>query len=336
MLDTVFELSRNSLDLLDPRTYTRVYDLLAKAVDILSLPRDQDHLTLSSPKVLTSRCPERSEFIRCTSGAFYNIGGTLYQAGRYSSAIPFLKEGCRLGIAALIERDNGYKGEVDIPDAKTNSWLQLKEQLWRRFQLLAVCFMKIGDRRVSILQCFPIDCLTYPTQPAFDNFVKSVRYFPYSAFENVDKVSFGEIIGISPTVKELRGVIEKLTRLGTFELMLSAADVSLKSPELHSSIGTSVMGILMEWQVQSLEMSRLKEGAREVLPVLLKEILHIYRQESMPIRSLRVFAKALEFRYHVSLVEPEDSWLGVKSAEEAAQVLYDSKVITLSLIIPFH
>ncbi|KAJ3922165.1 cysteine peptidase C50 [Lentinula edodes] len=308
MLDTVFELARNSLDLLDPRTYNRVYDLLAKAVDILSLSRDQDHLTLSSPKVLTSRCPERSEFIRCTSGAFYNIGGTLYQAGRYSSAIPFLKEGCRLGTAALVERDKGSKGEVDIPDAKTNSWLPLKEQLWRRFQLLAVCFMKIGDRR-----------------PAFDSFVKSVRYFPYSAFENVDKVSFGEIIGISPTVKELRGVIEKLTRLGTYELMLSAADVSLKSTELHSNIGTSVMGILMEWQVQSLEMSRSKEGAREVLPVLLKEILHIYRQESMPIRSLRVFAKALEFRYHFSLVEPEDSWLGVKSAEEAAQVLYNSK-----------
>ncbi|KAF8831565.1 hypothetical protein HHX47_DHR1000449 [Lentinula edodes] len=308
MLDTIFELSRNSLDLLDPRTYNRVYDLLAKAVDILSLSRDQDHLTLSSPKVLTSRCPERSEFIRCTSGAFYNIGGTLYQAGRYSSAIPFLKEGCRLGTAALVERDKGSKGEVDIPDAKTNSWLPLKEQLWRRFQLLAVCFMKIGDRR-----------------PAFDSFVKSVRYFPYSAFENVDKVSFGEIIGISPTVKELRGVIEKLTRLGTYELMLSAADVSLKSTELHSNIGTSVMGILMEWQVQSLEMSRSKEGAREVLPVLLKEILHIYRQESMPIRSLRVFAKALEFRYHFSLVEPEDSWLGVKSAEEAAQVLYNSK-----------
>ncbi|KAJ3998053.1 cysteine peptidase C50 [Lentinula boryana] len=309
MLDTLFILSRTVLDVSDPKTYETAHDLLARATNILSLSSHEDDSSLLSPAVLPlcfTSSTGRPDFIRCTSGAFYNLGGTLYQAGRYSSAIPFLKEGCRLAIAALVEC-NTDETQFDQTD-KLNPWLQLKGQLWRRFQLLAVCFINIGDRRA-----------------AFNSFVQSVLNFPYSAFADVDKVAFHEIVNLSPSVKELRGVIDKLTHLGACDLMLSAGDISLQSVDLHRSINSSVIGVLLEWQVQSLDSVRWKEGVRDILVCLLKESLHVYQKEHMPIRSLRIFVKILELKYRGPLAELEDRCFQAEDIEEQAEALYNSK-----------
>ncbi|KAJ3737449.1 cysteine peptidase C50 [Lentinula guzmanii] len=309
MLDTLFILSRTVLDMSDPKTYDTAYDLLARATNILSLSSHGNDSSLRSPSVLPSSFTSstgRPDFIRCTSGAFYNLGGTLYQAGRYSSAIPFLKEGCRLAIAALVEC-NTDETQFDQTD-KLNPWSQLKGQLWRRFQLLAVCFINIGDRRA-----------------AFNSFVQSVLNFPYSAFADVDKVAFGEIVNLSPSVKELRSVIDKLTHLGACDLMLSAGDISMQSVDLHKSMNSSVIGVLLEWQVYSLDSVRWKKGVRDILVCLLKESLHVYQKEHMPIRSLRIFAKILELIYRGPLGELEDPCFQAKYIEEQAEALYNSK-----------
>lgn len=148
VLDTLFTLSRACVNVSDPRTYGNAYDLLERAVKILSLSIDGNGFP--SPE---NTSKDHSDFIRCTSGAFYNIGGTIYQAGRYSSAIPFLKEACRLGEAALhVYEEQGGEDRTE-KDVKHNPWIQLKDQVWRRFQLLAVCYVKIGDRRVSDSRC---------------------------------------------------------------------------------------------------------------------------------------------------------------------------------------
>ncbi|KAJ3742013.1 cysteine peptidase C50 [Lentinula detonsa] len=309
MLDTLFILSRTVLDMSDAKTYDTAYDLLARATNILSLSSHENDSSLRSPSVLPSSFTSstgRPDFIRCTSGAFYNLGGTLYQAGRYSSAIPFLKEGCRLAIAALVEC-NTDETQFDQTD-KLNPWSQMKGQLWRRFQLLAVCFLNIGDRRA-----------------AFNSFVQSVLNFPYSAFADVDKVAFREIVNLSPFVKELRGVIDKLTHLGACDLMLSAGDISMQSVDLHKSINTSVIGVLLEWQVHSLDSVRWKEGVRDILGCLLKESLHLYQKEHMPIRSLRIFTKILELIYRGPLGELEDPCFQAEYIEEQAEALYNSK-----------
>ncbi|KAJ3827682.1 cysteine peptidase C50 [Lentinula raphanica] len=306
-LDTLFILSRTCLDTSDPRTYDTAYDLLSRATSILSLSSGEH---VSSPTVLTSNStpsPGRPDFIRCTSGAFYNIGGALYQAGRYSAAIPFLKEGCRLGIAALEEYNTD--GMTDINQGEqSDPWSQLREQLWRRYQLLAVCYMNIADRRAS-----------------FDNFVQSVRNFPYSAFANLDKMLFSEIIKLSPGVKELRSVVDKLTHLGASELMLKAVDISMQSVDLPGSVDPSVIGILLEWQIQSLDNVRWKEGIPEILVSLLKGVLHLYRGENMPVRSLRVYAKVLELHYRGPVTMSEDDCFEVERIEKEARSLFHLK-----------
>jgi len=88
---------------------------------------------------------DMANYTRCVSGAFYNIAGSLYQATRYGAAVPFLKESCVLGSKAL---------RLPRPVSKSineKEWQQLDEQLFRRWELLAACYSKNGDRRVGTL-----------------------------------------------------------------------------------------------------------------------------------------------------------------------------------------
>lgn len=86
-----------------------------------------------------------ANFTRCISGAFYNIAGALYQATRYGNAVPFLIESCSLGQKAL---------RIPCPqppvanESREKEWAQLREQLYRRWELLAACYSKNGDRKV--------------------------------------------------------------------------------------------------------------------------------------------------------------------------------------------
>jgi separase len=87
-----------------------------------------------------------ANYTRCVSGAFYNVAGSLYQATRYGAAVPFLKESCVLGRKALC-----LPRQVSINDKE---WQQLEEQLFRRWELLAACYSKNGDRKVGTLILF--------------------------------------------------------------------------------------------------------------------------------------------------------------------------------------
>lgn len=77
----------------------------------------------------------------------------MYQAGRHGTAIGFLKHACSLGVKAL----DMWKKEPRLEDKakgrreKTEEgWRQLEEQLYRRWELLGVCYSKIGDRKVGV------------------------------------------------------------------------------------------------------------------------------------------------------------------------------------------
>lgn len=132
-LDSIFVLARTNLQLNDPRTYIPTYDYLMRGVQLLQL---NDHIPPSS----------QADLVRCLSGAFHNTAATLYQAGNHGSAIGFVKEGCRVAEIALAIRN----GSEDVGTSKAEAWRQLSTQLYRRWQLLAICYMKIGDRKVRL------------------------------------------------------------------------------------------------------------------------------------------------------------------------------------------
>lgn len=87
------------------------------------------------------------------------LAGTLYQSSKYGGAARFLKEGCSLGARALHMRAGLIQDDTEDGE-QAEGWKQLEEQMFRRWELLAVCYSKIGDRKVIILHCLPIRCRT--------------------------------------------------------------------------------------------------------------------------------------------------------------------------------
>lgn len=139
-LDTLFVLSRTQLIPTNPTTFVPAFDLLSRAATILeSVPGDKFPIAPMKDTV------DIANYTRCVSGAFYNLAGSLYQATRYGNAVPFLVESCSYGEKAL---------RIPIPQPSTpnasrdNEWTQLREQLFRRWELLGVCYTKNGDRKV--------------------------------------------------------------------------------------------------------------------------------------------------------------------------------------------
>jgi separase len=128
VLDTLLVLSKNRLAVEDPTTYTHVYD----------------HLEWARKTATASPVPPpplRSEYLRCISGAYHTIGATLCQAERFGGAARFLQQACELGASAVSETHL----QGDDRDKQRTALLQ---NLYRRWEMLGMCYIKMGDRKV--------------------------------------------------------------------------------------------------------------------------------------------------------------------------------------------
>jgi len=83
----------------------------------------------------------KSEYLRCISGAYHTIGATLCQAERFGGAARFLQQACELGASAV----SGTRLQDDGRDKQRTNLLQ---NLYRRWEMLGVCYLRIGDRKV--------------------------------------------------------------------------------------------------------------------------------------------------------------------------------------------
>jgi len=161
LLDLFFVLARTTLAPNNPILTDAAYDLLFRAARLLGFQLTNDYeypRMISPPSSVTEEA--FANFVRCLSGAFHSLGGTLYQTGKYGSAIRFLCRGCPLGTVALRLRRscdlrNLSSAQEQPKTPKTpgskeaEGWGQLHDQLSRRWELLGVSFSKIGDRQVS-------------------------------------------------------------------------------------------------------------------------------------------------------------------------------------------
>jgi separase len=151
-------LARTTLVPNNPVLTDAAYDLLFRAARLLGFQLTNDYeysRTISPPSSVTEET--FANFARCLSGAFHSLGGTLYQAGKYGSAIRFLRRGCPLGAVALhlrrscdLRNLSSAQEQSKTPGSKeAEGWAQLHDQLSRRWELLGVSCSKIGDRQVS-------------------------------------------------------------------------------------------------------------------------------------------------------------------------------------------
>lgn len=102
----------------------------------------------------------------------------------------------------------------------------------------------------------------------------------------------------SPTsLKQLGVIIDRVTYIGTCELFFQPPDVSLKNRLQACALNITVVGAILERQIESLEGSLWKEGARDAVRALLADALGIYVGKDWPVRRGRVLVRCLEFGY---------------------------------------
>ena len=154
LLDLFFVLARTTFSPDNPVLIDAAYDLLFRAARLLGFQLADNHEWPHTISPLPSLARDVfANFVRCLSGAFHSLGGILYQAGKYGTAIRFLRRGCFVGGAALRLHegcDTGVLGSVQESSRKeSEGWGQLRDQLSRRWELLGVCCSKLGDRQVG-------------------------------------------------------------------------------------------------------------------------------------------------------------------------------------------
>ncbi|KAG1775528.1 peptidase family C50-domain-containing protein [Suillus placidus] len=297
-LDSLFTLARIRLKCNDPGTYTPTLDLLKHTVVLLnSTPNHVNAIPASA----------RANYVRCISGAYHNLAGTLYQSSKYGGAVRFLKEGCSLGARALhiragVMQDDTEDGERD------EGWKQLEEQMFRRWELLAVCYSKMGDRKL-----------------ACDAFVESVKAFPYgsSSLEHLarSKTSTNAFSANAGT-KQLGGIIDRLTYTATCELFLSTSEVSLHTSLKPGIISDEVLGLLLERQISTLEPCLRKDGVQTIVRGLLRDALSVYKATVLPLRRARVLLKCMELLWKDGNAnDGETCWTAEHLGEEVLNLL---------------
>lgn len=131
-------------------------------------------------------------------------------------------------------------------------------------------------------------------------------------------------------MKQLVSLVDRISYIGTCDLLLPTEEVSLKSVVncvvtsgtshgANSIVGPRIVGALLERQLDSLEPSRWKENVHGVFVQLLRDALDVYCVEDvasgMPVRRARVLLRCMEFLYRD---HGQDGWsaFGFANADE--------------------
>ncbi|KAI5998191.1 hypothetical protein EDD15DRAFT_2364000 [Pisolithus albus] len=268
ILDTRFTVARFQLNSEDVDTYALAFQQLEGAVAIVD-----GSLTVIDPL-------DSANFFRCISGAFHNLGGALYKAYKHGGAIRFLKQGCGVDMTG---------GKLDAQEKENvgnmEGWKQLEEQLFRRYELLGVSYLKIGDRKLSL-----------------EAFTQSVRTFPYALFPSI--VAPDPFEGDNGLLKQLASVVERLTYIASCELFLPPEQTSLRHVIEDSNTRcipiiidgepsfalddvqwkAVITGALLERQLKTLEGVVHKDGARTTMFCVLQDLIAVYDAQWTPAR----------------------------------------------------
>ncbi|KAI0298727.1 peptidase family C50-domain-containing protein [Multifurca ochricompacta] len=180
LLDLFFVMARTTLAPNNPVLTDAAYNLLSRAARLLR-PHTIDPLPSVSRETFAN-------FVRCLSGAFHALGGTLYQAGKYGTAIRFLRHGCYVGSVALRLRESC--------DAVTPGDGQEPQKVG----IAGACCSRLG---------------------AYDAFTESLSsyVFPHAVVELVRTIGPAGAFEVAPSLKRAAIIIDRITYMAACELL---------------------------------------------------------------------------------------------------------------------
>ncbi|KAG1717162.1 hypothetical protein EDB19DRAFT_1941531, partial [Suillus lakei] len=243
--------------------------------------------------------PHTSSRVSLVKVRRHNLAGTVYQSSKYGGV------------------DDSEDGE------REEGWKQLEEQMFRRWELFAVCYSKMGDRKLTC-----------------DAFVESVKAFPYgsSGLGHLGRSATpSSAFSANASTKQLGGIIDRLTYAATCELFLPLAEVSLLTARKPGVITDEVLGLLLERQISTLEPCLRKDSMQIILRGLLRDALSVYKATVIPLHRARVLLKCMEFLLKDGDANGgETCWTAKHLCGEVLQLLAVEDLVHDSAFVPFR
>lgn len=124
----------------DRLTYVPTYAYFERALPLLGVTAHPNKET-----VILWRQGQSISSLRALTSTLYNIGGILYNASKPESAIKFILSACSIGQAILALPETG----IDACERLVELQGEYKRVMSKRWELLALCYHGIGEKRVS-------------------------------------------------------------------------------------------------------------------------------------------------------------------------------------------
>lgn len=156
-----------------------------------------------------------------------------------------------------------------------------------------LCVNKLSaTRRCAPLSLTPVSAASaHPLfwQLAHAAYVSSITGHSPSSFAILSALSSSTPLStlIAREAANLYKLIQRATRLATFELLLPGPEVCLHKQLEEARVGEMARAICLEMQIACLETLLDKTEAQEVLPSLIEALLELYDEERYPIRRAR-------------------------------------------------
>lgn len=142
--DALFTLARSTLSTSQSETFKKTFEIFTRAIALTSAPPFRAPTVFNNARVLHAR--------RALSGATWNAGAKLYQAGRVGDALPFLERSSKLAEEVFQLWQSQQRGQHVAGATQRESegeWKTFEAQLPGRWSTLGACFGKIGERKAS-------------------------------------------------------------------------------------------------------------------------------------------------------------------------------------------
>ncbi|GAA5940472.1 hypothetical protein JCM1841_001027 [Sporobolomyces salmonicolor] len=291
-VDTLVLLAYDRLIIDDRTTYTPCFALLSRA---LPLVRRHGVLALSL-----------HYSIRTLASTLYNIGGTLFNVQKPEAAVRFVQRACDLGNEALVrarEEEGEGKGADGLmeqmerlkldhavkedqkrdkdTEERKEAVRDLERLMARRWELLAVAQHAIGEKKA-----------------AYDAYVSAVLAQPVSILDSLSqdasKTPLSKLLDMHAPLYKL---IQRLTRIATFDLLLPPSQISLSyslSPPSGPTPSPAVRGVLLELQLAALDLTSEKLESQRAASAVLDALEDVYRAQDFPMRRARVLIRRMQ------------------------------------------
>lgn len=322
-IDSLLVLAHATVVVDDRATHTQALAVLGRAESILRGSASTAKKEGGDAKALLDLDMHYS--IRALSSAYYNLGGILYNAGVPENALAFAQRACDLGDAALESartRDTIESrpselavsmsalaikdDETESPSSSTDEERKkqvreavsdLERLMSRRWDLLALTQRALGDKRVSfknVVGEIDLSLTQLLGQASYQASLASVLAQPKALFRSIAEASAREPTSqLAQSQPALLNAITRLTRLGTFDLLLPPKSIPLSQTARAASLDGPVLGSMLEMQALALQPYIDTEDGRQAAVAVVCETVEVYARHALPLRKARMLVEKL-------------------------------------------